>query len=275
MADRSKLPYLVSLIDDDTKEVREEVLKGLSNYGASLEEDLQEFSKALDSQKTNFLKPILENNRRKWLSENWDSWRKQTESSRQLEEAFSLIAKFQYGITYPVKLTRLLDQLAEEFRTLYPFGNEIDLANFLFNLKKMKGEKEDYYNPFNSNLIYVIKERKGLPISLACVYILTAERVSLHVEGCNFPGHFLAKTFLDGEPVYIDCFNGGKMLFEEDFKSIADETYDSLQDILNKETSAKTIIQRILNNLVNAYKNSNDSVNSDFFATLLRTKTRD
>jgi len=65
------------------------------------------------------------------------------------------------------------------------------------------------------------------------------------------------------------------MLFEEDFKTIADETYDSLSDILGKETSAITIIQRILNNLVNAYKNSDDKINSDFFATLLRTKTRD
>lgn len=136
MADRSKLPYLVSLIDDETREVREEVLKGLSNYGASLEEDLQEFSKALDSQTLDFLKPILENNRRKWLSENWESWRKYNEGNQQLEEAFSLISKFQYGITYPVKLKRLLDQLGEEFRTLYPFGNEIDLANFLFNFKK-------------------------------------------------------------------------------------------------------------------------------------------
>ena len=275
MADRSKLPYLVSLIDDETREVREEVLKGLSNYGASLEEDLLEFSKALDTQTLDFLKPILENNRRKWLSENWESWKKYSDANSQLEEAFSLISKFQYGITYPVKLKRLLDQLGEEFRTLYPFGNEIDLANFLFNFKKMKGEKEDYYNPFNSNLIYVIKEKKGLPISLACVYILTAYRVSLQVEGCNFPGHFLAKTVLDGEPVYIDCFNGGKKLFEEDFKTIADETYDSLSDILGKETSAITIIQRILNNLVNAYKNSDDKINSDFFATLLRTKTRD
>ena len=275
MTDRTQLPYLVSLIDDDTREVREEVLKGLANYGSSLEEDIYEFSKALDSQKLDFLKPIFENNRRKWLTTNWDSWRNFTEENQQLEEALSLIAKFQFGITYPVKLSRLLDQIAEEFRTLYPFGNEIDLANFLFNFKKMKGEKDDYYNPYNSNLIYVIKEKKGLPISLACVYILTADRLSLVVKGCNFPGHFLAKTVVDGEQVYIDCYNGGKMLFEEDFKSVTDETYDSISDILNRETNSKIIIQRMLNNLVNAYKNSDDKINSDFFATLLRTKTKD
>lgn len=275
MTNRTQLPYLVSLIDDETREVREEVLKGLSNYGPSLEEDLQEFSEALDSHLLDFLKPILENNRRKWLNENWDSWRNLSEENHQLEEALSLIAKFQYGVTYPVKLGRLLDQLSEEFRTLYPFGNEIDLSNFLFNFKRMKGEKEDYYNPFNSNLIYVIKEKKGLPISLACVYILTADRLSLDVKGCNFPGHFLAKTVVDGESVYIDCFNGGKMLFEEDFKTVADETFDSISDILSKNTTAKIIIQRILNNLANAYKNVDDKINSDFISTLLRTKTKD
>lgn len=272
MADRTQLPYLVSLIDDDTREVREEVFKGLSNYGSSLEEDLQEFSEALDNHKLDFLKPIIENNRRIWLSENWISWKNYTEDNQQLEEALTLISKFQYGISYPVKLSILLDKLAEEFRTLYPFGNEIDLSNFLFNFKKMRGEKEDYYNPFNSNLVYVIKEKKGLPISLACVYILTADRLSLDVKGCNFPGHFLAKTVVDGEDVYIDCFNGGKMLFEDDFQAVADETYDSISDILRKDTDAKIIIQRILNNLVNAYKNKDDKTNSDFIASLLRQK---
>ena len=238
MADRTQLPYLVSLLDDDTREVREEVLKGLSNYGSSLEEDLQEFSEALDTQKLDFLKPIIEANRRKWLSENWDSFKNYIEDNQQLEEALTLISKFQYGVTHPVKLSNLLDKLAEEFRTLYPFGNEIDLSNFLFNFKKIRGEREDYYNPFNSNLVYVIKEKKGLPISLACVYILTADRLSLDVKGCNFPGHFLAKTVVDGEDVFIDCFNGGKMLFEEDFQSVADETYDSISDILYKNIFA-------------------------------------
>ena len=70
--------------------------------------------------------------------------------------------------------------------------------------------------------------------------------------GCNFPGHFLAKTYLDGEGVFIDCFNGGKILFEHDFKSVADDTYESIAEILNQDATTKIIIQRILNNLINA-----------------------
>ena len=275
MTDRSQLPYLVSLIDDETKEVREEVLKGLSSYGSTLEEDLQEFSDVLDSQILATLKPIFESNRRKWLDDNWNSWNTIKDEKQQLEEVLSLISKFQYGIKYPVSLSRLLNDLANEFRKLYPFGNEIDLANFLFNYKKLKGEKDDYYNPLNSNLIYVIKKKKGLPISLTCVYILTADRLSLNVEGCNFPGHFLARTYLDGEVVFIDCFNGGKILFEQDFKSLADDTYESIVEILNQEISTKVIIQRILNNLVNAYKNSGEKTNSDFFTNILNNRTND
>ncbi len=48
-------------------------------------------------------------------------------------------------------------------------------------------ETMDYGDPQNSNLVHVITRRAGLPISLACVYILVGQRMGLAIEGCNFP----------------------------------------------------------------------------------------
>ena len=98
MIDQSQLPYLVNLIDDETDEVRKEVLKVLSSYGTSLERDLQEYSIILDKDKKSILQPILEANRREWLTQNWDSWFYIHDEIKKLEMASDLIAKFQYGI---------------------------------------------------------------------------------------------------------------------------------------------------------------------------------
>ncbi|MGD8778860.1 MAG: transglutaminase family protein [Ignavibacteria bacterium] len=270
MQNKSNLPYLVKLIDDDNVTVREEVIKSLTNYGINLEEDLIEFTDFLDDDKLDIINPILQQNRKEWLIREWPNWQLKLDDYDQIECALNLIAKYQYGLSHVDDLSKLLDALADEFILEYPYGNEIDLSNFLFHFKEFKGDKQNYYNPLNSNLIYVIKNKKGLPISLACIYMLVAHRLNLRVEGCNFPGHFLVRTFLDDEKIFIDCYNSGKILYETDFESLTEDSYESILHLLNLYVSPKTIIQRTINNLINAYKNNDDNENSTFFNDLLK-----
>ena len=48
-----------------------------------------------------------------------------------------------------------------------------------------------YYEPDNSALDCVLRNRCGIPISLAVVVLGVAERLGLPALGINFPGHFL------------------------------------------------------------------------------------
>lgn len=57
----------------------------------------------------------------------------------------------------------------------------------------------DYYVAANSSLEYVLRQRRGIPISLACVVIGVAEQLGLSASGINFPRHFLVE--LDGRLV--------------------------------------------------------------------------
>ena len=50
-----------------------------------------------------------------------------------------------------------------------------------------------YEDPRNSFLNEVLDRRTGIPITLALVYMEVARRAGLHVEGINFPGHFLLR----------------------------------------------------------------------------------
>lgn len=265
----SKLQYMIQLIDDDSNEVREEILKELKKYGASLEKDLLEYSDILNPDRMKILQPLIENNRRNWLLNNWNDLYNYDNESERIEYALNLISVYIYGIHPVYDLSTLLDELTEEFKNKIPYGDELDLATFLFQEKNIHGAKEDYYNPFNSNPIYSIKEKKGLPITLSLIYMLIGYRLGFSIKGCNFPGHFLAKVEMDDEIILVDCFNGGKFFYEHDFEELINEPKENIIQLIHKDASAITIIRRVLSNLIHSYSIINDNVNHQFFTDLL------
>ncbi|MBU0559627.1 MAG: transglutaminase-like domain-containing protein [Bacteroidetes bacterium] len=271
MAVKSQLPFLIDLVDDEIDEVRSQVFFDLKEYGISLEEDLREFSEIIDKRKLNLIEPILEENRRNWLRKNWSSWIGIEDENEKLEYAMDLIAKFQLGLNETSQLSFLLDDLANRFQFHYLFGDEIDLANFLFQNEKLLGEKLDYYNPLNSNLIYTMKEKKGIPITLAIIYMLVGKRIGFEIQGCNFPGHFLAKLEYQNEITLIDCYGGGKIIYMSDLLELLSNTKDAVKRIIELPTTTNMIVRRVVNNLINAYKEKKDQTNLFFFSELLKS----
>ncbi len=66
----------------------------------------------------------------------------------------------------------------------------------------------DYYAPENSLLHEVLRTRRGIPISLAVIWLELARGLGLQAQGISFPGHFLVKVALDAGLVVIDPVNG-------------------------------------------------------------------
>lgn len=269
MITKDKLPHIISLVDDESEEIRDYVIKDLNDYGTDLESDLVEFSDILNLKNLQAIKPIIEKNRRQWLLANWKNWYSPFSELEKIEVAMNLISKFQLGILQQTPLTIKLDIIAGNFLNLYPYGNEMDLSHYLFQILNLKGNKDDYYNPLNSNLYHTFESGLALPITLVLIYILVADRVGLKVVGCNFPGHFLAKIEVDGEMLLIDCFNEGKIVFESDLEDLSEEAREALITIINTPLSARTIIKRVLSNLINAYKEKEDVVHQQFFKELM------
>lgn len=269
MLTKDKLPHIISLVDDESEEVRDYVLKDLNDYGTDLESDLVEFSDILNRNNLHAIKPIIEKNRRDWLLANWKNWYTAISEYEKIEIAMNIISKFQLGVLQPFSLKSKLDIIAGNFLNLYPYGNELDLSYYLFQVLDLKGNKDDYYNPLNCNLFYTFESGLALPITLVLIYILVADRVGLRVVGCNFPGHFLAKIDIDGEMLLIDCFNEGRIVFESDLNELSEESQLALITIINTPLSARTVIKRVLSNLINAYKEKGDVVHQQFFKELM------
>lgn len=89
------------------------------------------------------------------------------------------------------------------------------LNHFFYDELGFAGNVNDYYDPNNSYLHRVIATRRGIPISLAVLYMEIAQQIALPVKGISFPGHFLMKLSLPAGDVVLDPFNGASLSREE------------------------------------------------------------
>lgn len=66
----------------------------------------------------------------------------------------------------------------------------------------------DYYAPDNSYLHEVLRTRRGIPISMAVLWLELAQGIGLNAHGVSFPGHFLVKVLLPGGQAVLDPVSG-------------------------------------------------------------------
>lgn len=265
------IKIMLELLNDESEEIQNEIISQLSHYGLTLEEDIQNNFGALNETQSIKLSPILESNRREWIEQNWISVFDTNDDFQKIEYALNLISKFQYGLTNFSDLTEVLNKFQNDFLLKYPYSDEMDLASYLFQTMGINGDKENYYNPFNSNILFAIKEKKGNPITLCMLYVLLSQRCGFNVVGCNFPGHFLARVIKEDEYFLVDCFNGGKVIYDSEIAQMASETLESVQHIINETPNAKTILRRILSNLQHSYSIINQFENASLFQRLIKT----
>ena len=253
MVDPSQLPYLLELLDDDSPAVQEAVRREIGAFGGELEAELERQGITLTAQQAEILSWLRTDTRRSALVDAWPGWFSLQNDKVRLETALTLLSDYQDPFARAGRMSELLDELADEYMS----GHEPDsfsLAQFLFQQKQLQGTQNDYYNPRNSDLAYVIEERRGIPISLACVYMLVGKRMGVEIEGCNFPGHFLARTTVGDEMVLVDCFNGGKFIDAKSFRDLTPVSPEpAVTDIVETRATAPMIVGRVLNNLTNAY----------------------
>lgn len=71
------------------------------------------------------------------------------------------------------------------------------------------GDADTYDDPANADLIRVIDRRRGLPVSLAILYVAVARRIGWTAHVLDVPGHVLVLIGGEAAPVMIDPFRGG------------------------------------------------------------------
>ena len=173
--------------------------------------------------------------------------------------ALALAAEFR-PVDAEAALARL-DDLAGEVREVADStGGEIAALCFVLGERQgFGGAEQEYDHPDHSMLDLVLERRRGLPIALSVVYVETARRARIALDGVGLSGHYVVGQFLPGvPPVLLDPFNGGRPIVAPNPAEI-------------RPWPPHETALRMLNNLVGSYTRRNDLGRADRSAEVVAT----
>ncbi|BDU57731.1 MAG: hypothetical protein RIQ36_624 [Pseudomonadota bacterium] len=195
-----------------------------------------------------------------------------------LLEAAASLGQDEYPDLDIQEVLDLVDQLSSRLKRRLPADagalQKLRMLNkFFFDEQGFSGNLNNYYDPDNSYLSVVLRTRRGIPISLAVLWLEIAQNIGLRAQGVGFPGHFLVKVRLpyphEGQ-VVIDPFTG-ESLGKEDLSErlvplhaesgllSSGQVSDELLKHYLRAATPREIVARMLRNLEEVYTSHQDA----------------
>ena len=144
------------------------------------------------------------------------------------------------------------------------------ISHFLFEENGFRGNEDNYNHPDNSYLNRVLELRRGIPISLAVLYLLVCDRVSVRVSGVGLPGHFVLKYREQRSETFVDVFRGGRLRTARDCAAYVVRAGLEFRASYLEEVTSRDILRRMLGNLLKFYVESHDRRRSTRVAAMLK-----
>ena len=260
VGETNELLHLMRLVDDPQPRVRLAVTERLNTYGWELGRRLAELSPKADPEHLTLIEGWTLPARRKRFATRWKAWMAEDSGWAKLESALAALAEYQTGVSRPTALGTHLDRLAAEYRAEHETPDPESLAAFLFGTR-LRGAPSGGWRSHHSNLVYVIEEGEGLPLALACIYLLVGARLGLELEGCNFPRHFYARFRKDGKLVLVDGYRRGELIPETEMVRRHPELGEAARVFCRMSSEPESIVLRALRNVIQSYskeKNKED-----------------
>jgi regulator of sirC expression with transglutaminase-like and TPR domain len=139
-----------------------------------------------------------------------------------------------------------------------PLARLMALNQFFYKDLGFGGNLNDFYATSNSYIHELVETRRGIPISMAVVWLELAQSIGLTPTGVSFPGHFLIKISLPMGQAVIDPLSGQSFSGEKLSEML--EPYRLTQDfevplgLYLQAAPARDVLARMLRNLKEIFK---------------------
>ncbi|MCZ8076356.1 MAG: tetratricopeptide repeat protein [Paucibacter sp.] len=140
------------------------------------------------------------------------------------------------------------------------------LCRYFYEELGFAGNVNNYYERDNSFIHQVLATRRGIPISLAVVFLELATQLGLRAQGLAFPGHFLVRISMGNGELILDPFNGQSLScsrLDEMLQAFRGSTglqgeVDLPVDLFLQPTPPRDILARMLRNLKEIHRAAQD-----------------
>lgn len=140
------------------------------------------------------------------------------------------------------------------------------LNRFFYQELGFAGNVNDYYDRRNSFVNDVLAQRRGIPLTLALLYVELAGQIGLTARGVSFPGHFLVKLRMPQGEVVIDPFDGRSLSREDLDERLAPYRrrqglvgdFEAPLGLFLQAAPARDIVARMLRNLKEIHRSAQD-----------------
>ncbi|OED41166.1 hypothetical protein AB833_10445 [Chromatiales bacterium (ex Bugula neritina AB1)] len=172
-----------------------------------------------------------------------------------------IAGEFQPGLSVVEELGKI-DRFVQDAES-YPVVDAESLVEFMAGEQNFSGNSNQYYSVSNSLLNQVLATKKGIPITIAVVYLAIVERLSgaMRAEGISFPGHFLVRIDAGSGEQLIDPFAGQLVSRDECYQILAGLYGREVEpnDRFFNRAGSRQILRRILENLKVIHSQTGDA----------------
>lgn len=273
--ENKELVALVSLLEDDDREVLHHVEEKLLSMGTEIIPLLEKewMNNSLIPSVRNKIEDIIHSLQYELLKDKLLKWK--NDGGEDLLEGMMLISNYQYPDLNLKFLKRKFEQYYyeawKEFKNdMSPIEQVKVLNDIMFNKLKFRPNSKNFHAPSNSMINIVMESKKGNPLSLCSIYLIIAQRLKMPVFGVNLPNLFILTYKIEDTQFYINVFNNGLIFSTADIDNYINQLNLSKSDIFYQPCSNVDIVIRCLRNLVGAFDKLGEYKKSDDVKVLLQ-----
>ena len=293
MRSPKEINALIRLLDDPDEDIYGHIKQELKSFGSDVIPNLElhwetnRLGKLFQHRVESLIHEIQYGS----LEEHLISWWKSDKPD--LLEGVTLVSNYKYpDLTLDdlnKKLSLFTNEIWLEINDNLTALEKIKMINhFIFDVHQFSGNIEGFHDKQNSFLKDVLESKKGNPLSLSILYILIGRQLDLPIYGVNLPRHFVV-AYLDpfqlqkkveDSPVlfYINPFSQGDVFGAEELSEFLEKINVPESAEFYKPCDSKSIVKRMLNNLIHSYATSGELKKAEEIKKLtsfLNTKKED
>ncbi|HOX23360.1 MAG TPA: transglutaminase-like domain-containing protein [Elusimicrobiales bacterium] len=168
-----------------------------------------------------------------------------------LEEGLFLLSKFAYPAITLTDISAPLDALAEDMGEAVKDTSSLEkvveiFRDVVFGKNGFSVHEPTNISPDNVYLYSVLRNRRGVPVTLACVYLLLGKRLGVPVHGVDFPGRFLVAFKARNGALLVDPSSEGVVITEKEARELVSRrgmrwSAENLRLVNSARTLARTV----------------------------------